>query len=80
MHTDAAVVFKKAEFAKSVHEEADTGSRGANHFPPMSLAEIFGINVSGSPGSPNSAISKRICGQTFLTGIEKLINKYRPGP
>ena len=42
--------------------------------------EILGINVSGSPGSPNSAISRRILGQTFLAGIQKLINKIGLDP
>lgn len=64
VHTDTAVVFKKAELAKSVHEEADTGSRGANHFRQC-LLRNFGINVSGSPGSPNSAISRRILAKRF---------------
>ena len=37
---DAAVVFDKAELAKSIHEEADAGPGGANHFRQRSLCDL----------------------------------------
>ena len=36
---------------------------------------ICGIIVSGSPGSPNSAINNRIRGKPFFAGVEKLIDE-----
>ena len=37
---DAAVVFDKAELAKSIHEEADAGPGGANHFRQRFLRDL----------------------------------------
>jgi hypothetical protein len=38
---DAAVVLNKAELAKAVHEEADTGSRGADHSRQSVLRDLW---------------------------------------
>jgi hypothetical protein len=32
MHADAPVVFNETVFTKAIHEEADTGPGGPNHF------------------------------------------------
>jgi len=61
MNPDATVVFDKAEVAKAVHEEADAGPSGADHFRQV----IAGINDSGSPGLPNSASNKRVLAKRF---------------
>jgi hypothetical protein len=64
MHLDAAVVTDKAELAKAVHEEADAGSRGADHLRQGFLRN--GRNEGFRfPGLPNSAINRRIRARRF---------------
>jgi hypothetical protein len=41
VHTDAAVVFDKAVLAKAIHEKADAGSGGANHFRQGFLRDLW---------------------------------------
>jgi len=64
MHSNAAYVFDKAELAEAVYEEADTGPCGAI-ISARASCEIFGINISESPGLPNSAIKTRILAKRF---------------
>jgi len=64
IYLDAAVVIDKAKLAKSIHEEADAGPRGADHFRQCFLGN-GGMNVSRSPGLPNSAIKRRILARRF---------------
>ena len=40
VNLDAAVVFNEAELAKAVHEEADAGSGGADHFRQGLLSDL----------------------------------------
>jgi hypothetical protein len=40
MNPDATVVFNEAEFAKTIHEEADAGPGGADHFGQSFLCDL----------------------------------------
>jgi hypothetical protein len=40
MNPDATVVFNKAELAKTVHEEANAGAGGADHFGQSFLRDL----------------------------------------
>ncbi len=40
MNPDAAVVFNKAELAKTIHEEANAGPGGADHFGQSLLRDL----------------------------------------
>lgn len=40
MHADSAVVFNEAEFTKAIHEEADAGAGGADHFREGLLGNV----------------------------------------
>ena len=76
---DAAVVFDKSQPAESIHEKADARTRSSNHFGKRLLRDrrnlrfrltrltIFGHQEKNS-------------GQTFLTGVEKLIDKVGLAP
>jgi hypothetical protein len=64
VNPNATVVFNKVELAKAIHEEADAGPGRGDLSARVSWV-IFGINVSGSPGLPNSVINKRILAKRF---------------
>jgi hypothetical protein len=64
VHMDASVVFNKAHLAEAVHEEADL-DRVVPIISARVSCVIIGINVSGPPGLPNSAINRRIRARRF---------------
>jgi hypothetical protein len=64
MDFDAAVVFDKAQIAEAVHKKA-TRDRVVRIISANVSCVILGINVSGSPGTPTSAIKGRILARRF---------------
>src|ERR1017187_10244555 len=78
MDLNATVVFDKAEFAKAIHEEADTGTSGPDHLCQSLLRD----------GRDEAFVSTRLTkfrqqqenpGQTLFARVEKLINKIGLG-
>ncbi len=79
VNANAAVVFDIAEFAKSVHKEADTGPGGTNHFCQCFLGDggderfrLAGLSIFG-----HDEESSR---QTSLAGVKELIDQIGLGP
>ena len=64
MHLDASIVVDKAELAKAIHEETDTGPRSPNHLRQSLLRNRRYVGIP-FPGLPNSAISRRILAERF---------------
>ena len=62
---DAAAVVNKAQLAKAVHEEADARPGCADHLRQGLLRDLAEYIVSGSPGLPNSAMSRRMRAKRF---------------
>jgi hypothetical protein len=64
VYLDAPVVADKPEVAKSIYEEL-TRDRVVPIISASVSCVIGGIKVSGSAGSPNSAINRRILARRF---------------
>ena len=75
---DAAVVFDHAELAEAVHEEADAGAGGADHFSESGLGdgrdEGFGFT-----GDAEFGHEEEDSGEAFFAGIEELIDEIGLG-
>ena len=78
MDPDAAVVFDKAELAKSIHEEADAGAGGADH-PCQSFLRDFRKQVFPISRLTKFSQDQENSGQTPFAGVEKLIDKIGLG-
>src|ERR1700751_36068 len=76
MHLQTTVVVKEAELSEFVHEEVHSGAGGANHFRQSFLAYLWDDGFGLVFFSETGQYQKR-SGQTFLAGIEKLINQVR---
>ncbi len=76
VHLDAAVVINKAELAKAVHKEANTGSCGADH-----VGQGF-LRNGGNVGFWFSRFAEfrhqeKNSRQALFAGVEELIYKIR---
>jgi hypothetical protein len=78
MDPDATVVVDKAELAKPIHEEADAGPGGSDHLCQSLLRDwrnqMFRFSRFAKFGE-----EKENSGQTFFTGVEKLVDKIGLG-
>src|SRR5579871_3408154 len=79
MYLNAAVVANEAELAKAIHEEADAGTSSADH-----IRQCF-LRNRRDKGFRFTRLAEfrhqqKNAGQSFLTGIEKLIDKVGLGP
>ena len=74
MNPDAAVVFNKAELAKAIHEEADAGPGGSDHFRQRFLRDLWDqrFRFSRLAKLREQQENSR---QTLLAGVEKLIDE-----
>ena len=75
VNAQGAVVVDEPEFAEAVHEIADPGAGGADHFGKgllIDVAEDFGLGrafVDAGDGEQSA-------GKTFLAGVKDLIDKF----
>ena len=78
MNPDAAVVFNKAELAKAIHEEADAGPGGSDHFRQSFLRDLWDqrFRFSRLAKLRQQQENSR---QTLFAGVEKLIDKIGLG-
>ena len=78
MNTDATVVFNKAELAKAIHEEADAGPGGSNHFCQRFLRDLWDqrFRFSRLAKFRQQQENSR---QSLFAGVEKLIDKIGLG-
>ena len=74
VNQDAAVVFNKAEIAKSIHEETDTGSRGADHLRQRFLRDLRDECLHLARFTKFGHQQQNPC-QALLAGVEKLIDE-----
>src|ERR1035438_2198123 len=74
MHLDAAIVFDKTELAKPVHEEADPGAGGADHFSQSFLRYLRNQRLWITRFA-KFRHQKKNARQAFFTGVEELIDK-----
>jgi hypothetical protein len=74
MHLQTTVVVNEAELSEFVHEEVHSGAGGANHLRQSLLAQLWDDGFGLIFFSETGQYQKR-SGQTFLAGIEKLINQ-----
>ena len=74
MNLERVVVIDEAELTELVHEEADAGPRGADHFRQHLLTDLgkdrFGLAVLAEVGQ-----QEENPGQLFLAGVEELIDQ-----
>ena len=75
---DAAVVVDEAQFAEAVHEEADAGAGGADHFGEGFLGD------SGDEGLLDAWLTEvgheeEDSGEAFFAGVEELIDEISLG-
>lgn len=79
MDPDAAVIFDKAELAKSIHEEADAGRGSADHLCQSFLRDgrNQGFRFSRFTEFGHQQENSR---QAPFAGVEKLIDKIALGP
>ena len=79
MHLQTTVVVNEAELSEFVHEEVHSGAGGANHLRQSLLAQLwddgFGLIFFSETGQ-----DQKRSGQTFLAGIEKLIDQVFSNP
>ncbi len=78
MNADAAVVFDEAEFAEAVHEEADAGAGGADHFGEGFLGD-FGDEGLLFAGFSEFGHEEEDSGEAFFAGVEELIDEIGLG-
>src|ERR1035441_5489451 len=78
MDLDATVVFDKAELAKAIHEETDTGAGGANHLCQSLLRDGRDEGFRFTRLTKFSQQQENP-GQTFFAVVEKLIDKVGLG-
>src|ERR1700722_846068 len=78
MNPDATVVFNKSELTKAVHEETNAGSGGADHFCESFLGDLRNqcFRFTRLAKLRQQQQNPR---QTFLAGVEKLIDKISLG-
>jgi hypothetical protein len=78
MNTDATVVFNEAELAKAIHEEADAGPGGSNHFRQRFLRDRWDqrFRFSRLAKFRQQQENSR---QSLFAGVEKLIDKIGLG-
>ena len=78
VNPDAAVVLNKAELAKAIHEEADAGPGGADHFRQGFLRDLRNqrFRFSRLAKFRHQQENSR---QTLFAGVEKLIDKISLG-
>jgi len=74
VHADTAVVFDKAKLAEAVHEEADPGSRSADHIRQGLLGDRRNqcLRLSRSSELGHQQKNPR---QALFAGIKELIDK-----
>ena len=78
MNPDATVVFDKAVVAKAVHEEADAGPSGADHFRQGFLGDRWNQRFRFSRLTKLRQ-QQESSGQALFAGVEKLIDKIGLG-
>jgi hypothetical protein len=74
VNPDTAVVFNKSQLTEAIHEEADPGPRGTNHFRQSFLCDLRNhhIPLAGPAEFRHQQENPR---QPLFTGVEKLIDK-----
>ena len=75
---DAAVVLDEAELAKAVHEEADAGAGGADHFGEGFLGD-GGDEGFGFAGLAEFGHEEEGAGEAFFAGVEELVDEVGLG-
>ncbi len=75
---DAAVVLDEAELAKAVHEEADAGAGGADHFGEGFLGD-GGDEGFGLAGFAEFGHEEEGAGEAFFAGVEELVDEVGLG-
>src|ERR1700757_2026482 len=70
----AAGIVNEAQLPESVHEEADTGSSGPNHFGQRLLADL-GDNSFGNAILSKVREQQQDARQPFFTGVEQLVDQ-----
>src|SRR5450631_2847572 len=78
MNPNAAVVFNKAELAKSIHEEADARTGSADHFCQSFLSDLRNQRFR-FPRLAKLGQQQENPRQTLLAGVEKLIDQIGLG-
>jgi hypothetical protein len=71
---DAALVLDEAELAKAVHEEADAGAGGADHFGEGFLGD-GGDKGFGLAGLAEFGHEEEGAGEAFFAGVEELVDE-----
>ena len=79
MNLDAPVIFDKTELAKSIHEEADAGARGADHLRQRLLRDLGDVlfRLARLAIFPHQQQNPR---QALFTRVEKLIDQIGLNP
>ena len=72
----ASVIINEAQFPKPVHEKADSRAACAHHLRQSFLTE-FGDSNLGLFILAEASQQEQKASQSFLTGIEKLVNQIR---
>ena len=78
VNPDAAVVFDEAEFAETIHEEADAGARGADHCGQGLLRDRRDQGL-GLAGFPELGHQEQNASEALLTGVEELVDQVSLG-